>query len=183
MCGMDAFSCLCLACLRAGHFDIEFRSKSHYVKCSKFMQALYSVSSRIKDFSLRRLVQPNSYTHTVSFTLSTSGYFSGDVGTDGEANHAPPLNSKLKNVWNLNSTPPVRLHDMELSHTKFLSWTSSEDLGVERIILKWILNKYDLRMYTEFRWLRMGFCRQSSRHFSIVWATVSFLRTLIHGVN
>lgn len=40
-----------------------------------------------------------------------------------------------------------------------------EDLGLgKRVILKWNLNKYDVRVWTEFKWLRMGSVVRHCRH-------------------
>jgi hypothetical protein len=55
-------------------------------------------------------------------------------------------------------------------HTKFWSENlqgsdHSEDLGVdEKIILEWILGKYDGKVWTGFLWLRIGTSGGSCEH-------------------
>jgi hypothetical protein len=47
--------------------------------------------------------------------MGTRGAFPGGKATGGEADHSPPSSAEVKNAWNYNSAPPIRLHGVVLS--------------------------------------------------------------------
>jgi hypothetical protein len=71
-------------------------------------------SGREGTFSLHHHIQTSSGANTGTYPLGTGGSFPGIKQPWHEADHSPPSNAKVKNVWRYTSTPP-RLHGMVLS--------------------------------------------------------------------
>jgi hypothetical protein len=66
------------------------------------------------NFSLRHRVQTGSGVHPASYPMGTRGSFPGDKA-EREADHSPPSNAEVKNMWSYISTLPSRLHVVALS--------------------------------------------------------------------
>jgi len=56
-------------------------------------------------FSIRHSVQTGSVAHTSSYSLCTWGISLGIKRPGLEADHSPPSNVEVKNVWSYTSTP------------------------------------------------------------------------------
>jgi hypothetical protein len=73
------------------------------------------VSVEAENFSPHHRVQTGSGVHPASYPMVTRDYFLGVKQPRREADHSPPSSAEVKNVWIYTSTPPIRLHGVELS--------------------------------------------------------------------
>jgi hypothetical protein len=53
-----------------------------------------------------QIVQTGSGVHATSYTMGTRDSFPGVKRPRREADHSPPTNAKVKNMWIYTSTPP-----------------------------------------------------------------------------
>jgi len=64
--------------------------------------------TKIDDVSSVGHIQTGSGAHPASYLMGTGGSFPGS-----EADHSPPSNAEVKDVWSYTSTP-IRLHGVVL---------------------------------------------------------------------
>jgi len=58
-----------------------------------------------RDLSLRYRVMTGSRTHTASYPMGTGGSYPSGKAEGREADHSPPSNAEVKNVWSCTFTP------------------------------------------------------------------------------
>jgi hypothetical protein len=100
--------------------DVTIRSRNSSVSTVTRLRARrpeFDTRQEYDDnFSLRHRVRTGSETHSTSYPMSAGGSYLRVKWPRREADHTPPSNTEVNNVWSYTSAPPIRLHGVVLNY-------------------------------------------------------------------